>query len=304
MNQLVGGVRRFVMDLVQRIREADVTGLSAEMSYRLLFSLFPFVLFMVALAGFFGTEEMGLTVVEWMQETMPGQAAILEGPVQEVITTRRLDLLSIGAVAGLWGTSGVMGTLIKGMNRTHRVTDSRNFLMINVVKVGMALFLVVVLLTAVAAVFSAQVVVARLGALNLGPIQATLATSGPAMVAFTILTLGVSAIYWKTPALGRHPFKMVTIGAVVFAAGWVVATVLFSWYVAQFGNYNQIYGSIGGIIVLMLWAYMSSFLLLLGATVNALIEERTGSRELLERGHTPGGTAGSVSRGNGTVSFT
>jgi membrane protein len=284
MKQTADSVRQYSMDLFHRVTEADVMGLSAEMSYRFLFALFPFILFMVSLAGFFGTEETALTVVVWMQETMPPQAAtILEQPVREVIASQRLDLLSIGAIAALWAASGVMGAIIKGMNRIHRVRDGRNFLMKNVMKVALTLFLVAVLLTAVAAVFFTQVLVAGLGALNLGPLAGMLATIAGPLAAFIILTLGVSVVYWKAPALGDHPYKLVTVGALVFAAGWVVATVIFSWYVARFGNYNEIYGSIGGIIILMLWAYMSSFLLLLGATVNALTEERVGALHPQER---------------------
>lgn len=278
------GVRHFGMDLIKRVGEADLPGLSAEMSYRFLFALFPFILFIVALAGFFGSEEMALTVVARMRETMPEQAAaILAGPVQQVITTQRADLLSIGAIAGLWGASGVMGTIMKGMNRTHQVTDNRNFLVKNVVKVGLTLFLAVLLLLAVAAVFVAQVVVANFAISGLGPFQATLTSIAGPLVALLILIFGVSIIYWKAPALEYQPFKLITLGAVVFAVGWVVATVLFSWYVSQFGRYNQLYGSIGGVIVLLLWAYLSSFLLLLGAALNAVLEERLQARVPLRR---------------------
>lgn len=284
MKERADGARQFVMDLVKRTGEADLTGLAAEMGYRFLFALFPLILFMVALAGFFGSEEMALTVVERLRGMMPEQAAaILEGPVRQVITTQRVDLLSIGAVAGLWGASGIMGTIIKGMNRTHQVTDERNFLMKNVVKVSLTLFLVVILLIAVAAVFATQVAISGLGIFGLGPLQRTLTTIAGPLAAFVILTFGVSVIYWKAPSLDYHPFKLISIGAVVFAIGWVVATVLFSWYGARFGQYNQVYGSIGGVIVLLLWAYLSSFVLLLGAVLNALIEERAHAREPIER---------------------
>jgi membrane protein len=284
MEEQLHGVRQLGMDLVKRIGEADLPGLSAEMSYRFLFALFPFILFIVALAGFFGSEEMALTVVERMRETMPEQAAaILAGPVQQVITTQRADLLSIGAITALWGASGVMGTIMKGMNRTHQVTDNRNFLVKNVVKVSLTLFLAVLLLVAVAAVFVAQVVVASLGTFGLGLFQATLTSIAGPLVALLILIFGVSIIYWKAPALDYHPFKLITLGAVVFAVGWVVATVLFSWYVAQFGQYNAMYGSIGGVIVLLLWAYLSSFLILLGGALNAVLEERRQARVPLQR---------------------
>jgi membrane protein len=284
MGEQLHGVRQFGMDLVKRIGEADLPGLSAEMSYRFLFALFPFILFLVALAGFFGSEEMALTVVARMRETMPEQAAaLLAGPVQQVITTQRADLLSIGAIAALWGASGIMGTIIKGMNRTHQVTDNRNFLVKNVVQVGLTLFLAVLLLLAVAAVFVAQVVVASFGIFGLGPFQATLASIAGPLVALLILIFGVSIIYWKAPVLEYHPFKLITLGAVVFGVGWVVATVLFSWYVSQFGRYNEMYGSIGGVIVLLLWAYLSSFLLLLGAALNAVLEER----RQVQRGREP-----------------
>jgi membrane protein len=284
MKEQLHGVRQLGMDLLKRIGEADLSGLSAEMSYRFLFALFPFILFLVALAGFFGSEEMALTVVERMQETMPEQAAaILAGPVQQVITTQRADLLSIGAITALWGASGVMGTIVKGMNRTHQVTDNRNLLVKNVVTVNLTLFLAVILLVAVAAVFVARVVVASFGRFGLGPFEATLTSIAGPLVALLILIFGVSIIYWRAPALEYHPFRLVTVGAVVFAVGWVVATVLFSWYVAQFGQYNAMYGSIGGIIILLLWAYLSSFLLLLGGALNAVLEERRQARVPLQR---------------------
>jgi membrane protein len=284
MKEQLHGVRQLGIDLIKRIGEADLLGLSAEMGYRFLFALFPFILFIVALAGFFGSEEMALTVVERMRETMPEQAAaILAGPVQQVITTQRGDLLSIGAVAALWGGSGIMGTIMKGMNRTHQVTDNRNFLVKNAVKVSLTLFLAVLLLVAAAAVFVAQVVVAGFGIFDLGPFQATLASIAGPLVALLILIFGVSIIYWKAPALEYQAFKLITLGAVVFAVGWVVATVLFSWYVSRFGQYNELYGSIGGVIVLLLWAYLSSFLLLLGGALNAVLEERLQARVPLRR---------------------
>jgi membrane protein len=284
MEEQLHGIRQLGMDLVKRIGEADLAGLAAEMSYRFLFALFPFILFLVALAGFFGSEEMALTVVDRMQETMPEQAvAILAGPVQQVITTQQPSLLTIGAITALWSASGAMGTLMKGMSRTHQVTDNRNFLAKNVVKVSLTLFLAVLLLLAVAAVFVAQVVVASFGIFGLGPFQATLTSIAGPLVALLIMIFGVSIIYWRAPALEYHPFKLITLGAVVFAVGWVVATVLFSWYVSQFGQYNAMYGSIGGVIVLLLWAYLSSFLLLLGGAVNAVLEERYQARVPLRR---------------------
>jgi membrane protein len=284
MKEQLHGVRQLGMDLFKRIGEADLSGLSAEMSYRFLFALFPFILFLVALAGFFGSEEMALAVVERMQETMPEQAAaILAGPVQQVITTQRPGLLTIGAITALWGASGVMGTIVKGMNRTHQVTDNRNLLVKNVVTVNLTLFLAVILLVAVAAVFVARVVVASFARFGLGPFEATLTSIAGPLVALLILIFGVSIIYWRAPALEHHPFRLVTVGAVVFAVGWVVATVLFSWYVAQFGQYNAMYGSIGGIIILLLWAYLSSFLLLLGGALNAVLEERRQARVPLQR---------------------
>jgi membrane protein len=281
MEEQLHDVQQLGMDLVKRIGEADLPGLSAEMSYRFLFALFPFVLFIVALAGFFGNEEMALSVVERMRETMPEQAAaILAGPVQQVLTTQRADLLSIGAITALWGASGVMGTIMKGMNRTHQVTDNRKFLVKNVVQVSLTLFLAVLLLVAVAAVFVTQMTVASFG---LGRFQATLASIAGPLLALLILILGVSIIYWRAPALEYHPFKLITLGAVAFAVGWVVATFLFSWYVAQFGQYNAMYGSIGVVIILLLWAYLSSFLLLLGETLNAVLEERRQARVPLQR---------------------
>jgi membrane protein len=183
-----------------------------------------------------------------MRETMPEEAAaILAGPVQQVITTQRVDLLSIGAIAGLWGGAGVMGIIMKGMNRTHLVTDNRNFLVKNVVKVGLTLFLAVLLLLAVAAVFVAQVVVASFGIFGLEPFQATLTSIAGPLVALLILIFGVSIIYWKAPALEYQPFKLITLGAVVFAVGWVVATVLFSWYVSQFGGTTQCMEALEGL---------------------------------------------------------
>lgn len=275
---------QFGKDLVGRVGQADVAGLSAEMSYRFILALFPFILFLVALAGFFGAEGMAMTVVNWMQQAMPAQAAqMLEEPVRQVIITQRPDLLSVGIIGAFWGASAMMATVMKGMNRIHQVADNRNLIQKNVVKVALTLFMAAILLVAVASVFIAQVAVGTLGVFGLGAVQAALANLAGPLVAFLVLAFGVSVIYWKAPSLENHPYKIITPGAIAFGVGWVVATVLFGWYVAQFGNYNEIYGSIGGFIILLLWAYITSFVLMLGAVLNALIEERHEAREPIRR---------------------
>ncbi|MEX2599805.1 MAG: YihY/virulence factor BrkB family protein [Dehalococcoidia bacterium] len=269
------GAKAFVTHLVKRVGDADLPGLSAEMAYRFLFALFPAMLFLVALAGFFGTEEAALAVTDWIQQTMPEQAAsILSGPVEEVMLSQRGDLLSIGAIAALWGASGVLGSLIKGLNRVHNVPDDRGFVWKNVLKVLLTLFLAAMVMVAIAAIVGTQVVIAGFGVLDLGPALSVLASVAGPLVALVVLVFAVTVVYWLAPAIKDHPFKFTSAGALLFAAGWVIGTSLLSWYIAAFGNYNQIYGSIGGIIVLLVWAYWSSFLLLLGGAFNAVREER------------------------------
>ena len=169
------------------------------------------------------------------------------------------------------------------MNRTHKVTKSRTFLRKTVTQVVITLFLTAMLLLAVAAVIVTQVVIGVLGVFDLGPTLSIIARVAGPLAAFAVLLFGIAVIYWKAPALDAPPFKPLSVGALFFAVGWTAGALVLSWYISEFGSYNQVYGTIGGVMVLLIWAYWTSFFLLLGGAINAVLEERQGTRVPLER---------------------
>lgn len=274
----------FCRDFGKRIAEQDVMGLSAEMSYHFVLSIFPFIIFLVATAGFLASPQLVTSMIDRAASFLPGDAgAAFSGPMRDILTTRRPGLLSVGAIGALWTASGGIQTIMKGLNAAHLVKENRSFFVKTLVKLGLTLFLAAAILLGTAVIIGAGAVATGLAIAGLpGWVRLAAGIGGP-VAAFCLWVLTVAVIYWKAPALKKHPFKLITPGALVFALGWIGGTLLFGWYVSNFASYNRVYGSIAGIIILMIWAFWSGFLLLAGGMINALVEERRKARRPLRR---------------------
>jgi membrane protein len=283
--------REFGKGLKDEVVKDGVTDLAGAVTYYGVLALFPFLLFLVALASAVITPEQADQLVRELSQVAPGAVTQIVGErVRQLGQQDDLTLLGFGALGALWAASGAILALMRALNITYDVKDRRPFWKVR----GIALLMTIV--ASVLALVSALVAIAA------EPVAA--AVGGPVGTAILWLRLPVAGLvmmflwaclYYALPDVEQE-FKFITPGSVAGVLLWVVASWAFGKYVANFGSYDKTYGSIAGVIVLLLWMWISAVVLLVGAEVNALIEHRSpegkreGSKSLSDRGTTPRAT--------------
>ncbi len=203
----------------------------------------------------------------------PDAAATLERTLTEVLSVRRSGLVSLGALVTLWAGSAGMSTVMTTMNTVWGEEETRPWWRRRLLAVG---------LTIVFAVFIVAALILMVFGPRLGHMAAELFGLG---AAFTLLwnfvsvplviacvLVGVQIVYYVAPS-GGQPWRWITPGAVLAVALWLAMSFGLRTWVANFGNYSATYGSIGGVILLMLWLYLTSYVMLVGAEVDAEIEK-------------------------------
>jgi membrane protein len=268
----VGVRKRFTSSLAKD----DVGGLAAEIAYRFLFAVFPFGLFVAALGAFiasvFQGENPAVDVIAGLGDNLPPSIAdSLRPELERLLSTARPDLLSVGAIGALWTATGGINALVKGIHRAYDVPESRPLVLRYAVAVGLTLLAAVGVIASFVTIVGGAVltdtIVQRLG---LGTDAAALLQIARWPVVFLVLTGAVAVLYRYAPNVVA-PWRWILVGSALFSVGWLVATALLGLYVTGFADYGATYGSLGAVIVLMIWFYVSGALLILGAEVAAAL---------------------------------
>jgi membrane protein len=254
---------------------------AAALSYYFAFALFPALLFLTALIGMLPVPRLMDQLMGYFYQVLPDDTASMLGrTLAEVVRGAGGGLLSIGAVAALWAASSGMASVMAALNTAYEVEDPRPWwrrrLIAIVLTVGFSVFTVTGLLLLVFGPRIGRGVAAWFG---LGHVF-TLAWNVASWPVILVLVLtAIALVYYLAPAV-RQRWQWVTPGSVFAVVLWVGASLGLRFYVRWFGDYNATYGSIGGVILLLLWLYVSSLVLLLGAEINSEIEQAAA-----ERGH-------------------
>jgi len=264
----------FVKELLVRIKKVDVTGLGSQLAFFFLLSLFPLLIFIMTLLPYlnFNQAEVFLLIRDYAPESV---SMLIEDTLNEILKTRNGGLLSIGALATVWSASKGMNALTKALNRSYFTEESRSFIMARGMSVVFTIMLIAVLLVAlILPVFGQQIGVLAFSYMGLEEGFLTLWAGLRWLVPPVLIFFVFSLIYWLVPNL-KIQFKSVLPGALFATVGWILTSLAFSFYVGSYGNYSSTYGSIGAIIVLMMWLYFSAIILMLGGQLNAVMLERT-----------------------------
>jgi membrane protein len=264
---------------VTDFRDDDMVTYAAALSFHLLLALFPFAIFLLTLLGAAGLAAFFDQLLGQARTTLPAEAfAVLEQGIVELRGRPRGGLLSASIVVALWAASAGMRAVTAALNVAYDVPETRpvwqRYPLSVLYTIGLA---ALVLFTALARLVGPQVVERLAGRFGLAGVVAPLWTwlRWPAVVA--LLLLVVALVYYLGPNVDQ-PFRYVTPGSVTAVAVWILASAGFSAYVEHFGNYGATYGSLGGIVVLLLYFFVSGAVLLFGAEVNATIHPARGLR--------------------------
>jgi membrane protein len=269
--------------LIEKIGEDDVNGAAAEMAYRFFLALFPFFIFLAALSGFvastFNVDDPTTEIMDLLGDSLPDDASsVLEEQLRSVTEQRNGGLLTLGILGAIWATSGGISALMKNMNRMYSVGESRSRWARYAISLGLTFLSAGVLVLAFVLFFTSQVYGPRIAdEAGLADTARTLISLALWPATLLMIMFAVAFLYWLAPNAGLR-LRWISPGAIFFTLTWLIASFGFGLYVANFGSYNATYGALGGVVVLLIWFYLTAFLLLVGAEINAAVAEKeTGS---------------------------
>lgn len=277
-------VRELAALVWARIEADEIFDRAAALSYYFLFAMFPALLFLTTLLGLLPVSEVvGRLLADARRVLPPEAASVLATILDQVVSGARGSALSVGAVGALWGASRAIRSIITALNVVYGVTRPRPWwrrqLVSMVLTVAFSLFTLVAL---VLAVFGERIGRALAERAGLGGLFAPGWTIVHwAAVALCVLT-ALDLVYHLGPAV-RPRWCWLSPGSALALGCWLLASLGLRFYVDHLGGYNATYGSIGGVILLVLWLYLGGLALLVGAEVNAVIA-RAGARRLAGAG--------------------
>lgn len=255
-----------------RIGRDDISGLAAQLAYFFLLSLFPLLIFLVTLLPYFSMTQEYL--LSFIKDYAPGETMeLIETSLTDVMN-KNGKLLSFGVIATLWSASNGIHAIVAAFNKAYDVQENRSFVMERGISIlltfGMIMVIVVALLLPV---FGRQIGYFLFS--EFGFSEQFLKVWNALRWLFSSIFLFVvfMGLYWIAPNKKLTCLSAVP-GAVFATLGWVVTSLAFSYYVGNFANYSATYGSIGAIIVLMIWFYLSGFIIILGGEINAYYTAR------------------------------
>ena len=259
--------------VVREIGADEVMQRAAALSYYFLFALFPALLFLTALLGFLPLAGLQERLMAYARDVMPADAAsTIERTLSEVLRARRTSLVSLGLIVTLWASSSGMVSLMSTMNVVYDITEPRPWWKRRLIAIALTLaFSAFIVAALVLVVFGPLIGAGVANRLGLG----ALFTATWNLVSWPIVAgcalVGIELVYWLAPGRQR-PWRWITPGATLALAAWIAMSFGLRRYVAHVANYSATYGSIGGVIVLMFWLYLSSVVFLVGAEVDAEID--------------------------------
>lgn len=257
---------------VKEFSDDDMSTHAAALTYRILVAIFPFLIFVLTLLGALDMQGFFDTMLREARVALSAEMYTqFENILTQVESGANGGLLSFGLILAIWSASGGVRSVMHALNVAYDVEQERatwkKFLLSVVFTVGLAAILLAAIVLMFLGPQSMEWLADQAG---LGTLFVNLWTWLRIPVAILLMVLAVALIYYFFPNVDQ-PFKLVSPGSVIAVVVWIIATLAFSFYLSNFGNYNATYGSLAGVIILLFYFYISSAILLFGAEMNAVI---------------------------------
>jgi membrane protein len=252
------------------------TDLAAALTYYAVLALFPGLLAIVSILGLFGAAEQTTDTVLTLVSNLASEDAVksLRGPVETLTSAPAAGLAFVtGLLGALWSASAFVGAFGRAMNRIYQVDEGRPVWKLRPTMFGVTLFTVILLVIgALLLVLSGPVAEAVGDLIGLGPVALTVWNIAKWPVLVVIAVVVIAVLYYWAPNVRQPKFRWMSVGSLVALVVWGVATAAFGFYVTNFGSYDATYGALGGVIVFLLWIWITNLALLFGAEFDAELE--------------------------------
>lgn len=264
--------------------EDNLTDWAAALTYYGLLALFPALIAMISLLGLFGDPKTTTSSLTEIIASIGPESAVqtFSGPIESLTSNQSAAGFAFvaGLAVALWSASGYVGAFIRASNVIYETPEGRPFWKLRPLQLAVTLLMIVLVVAlALGLVLTGPVVDAVAGPIGLSDTAVSVwnIAKWPAMVAIFILM--VDLLYYASPNVRVRGFKWVTPGALVAIVVWAIASAAFAFYVANFGSYDKTYGTLGGLVALLVWFWISNLAILFGHELNA---ERERSAEIDE----------------------
>jgi membrane protein len=258
--------------------EDDVLGHAAQLAFYFLFALFPMLIFLAALVGYLPIPHLLERMLIYLRQVLPPTALALVTQTLSEITQQRVGLLSFGFIATIWAASSGLHALIYSLNIAYGVKKLRPWWRERSLALLLTFVFSALIISALILIFFGE---------NLGVFLANtfhlgstfrdtwLLLQWPVAILFTLFCLDL--IYFAAPNIPRR-WKWVTPGTIFALVSWLIISYAFKLYVTRISNYTLTYGSLGSLMALMFWLYLTSLVILIGGEINNVVEQRRKSR--------------------------
>jgi membrane protein len=262
--------KEIVRRTFKEAREDDVLGRSAQLSYYFFLALFPMLISIISVMSVFGhADSMRQALLGFIAAVLPGSASkLIQKTLTEVIQGAGGLKMSFGIIFSLWSASAGMSAIMDTLNAEYEVSESRSFLRRNATAIGLSIACAVLMVCAVTIVLTGG-----------STAQAfSVSTSSVLLrivlwpIALALVLLGFALIYFFAPDVKDQKWHWVTPGALVGLALWLAVSLALKAYLHFFDRYSATYGSLGAVIVLLLWFYLAGASVLMGAEINSVLE--------------------------------
>lgn len=280
------GWRDILLRVKTNLTKNHVSIVAAGVAFFGLLAVFPAITALISIAGLILDPATIEAQLASMAGLLPSAAAeIIKSQAAQVASGAGtgLGLAALGGIlVALYSASKGTKSLMEGMNIAYEEEEDRSFIGLNIVALALTLFLIVGLIAAIVALLAAPAVIAAIG---LPPQVQEIVTFArwPLLAVFAIL--GLAVIYRYGPSRRTPAWRWVSMGAVVATVVWLLGSFGFSLYVSNFGVYNETYGTLAGLIILLVWLWLSGFIVLLGAELNSEIERQSRGERSDEPSH-------------------
>ncbi|OQW37242.1 MAG: hypothetical protein A4E19_13835 [Nitrospira sp. SG-bin1] len=273
--------KELIRRLWHQIQKDELLGRAAQLSYYILLALFPALIFLTALMGFFSVGEFMPQLMGYAKNVLPEDAlSMVERFLTQVAQGAGTNILSFGVLATLWWSSSGVVAIMEALNVVYDVKeDSRPFWKVRLISIALTLALAgFVMLSLTLVLYGPGIGTWIADFVGLGPlfVFAWNVLQWPVVVLLMLFVVGV--LYYFCPDIDQD-WRWVSPGSAFAVFMWLVVSLGFKLYVDNFGDYNKVYGSIAGVVVLMLWLYWSGMVLLVGGEINAEIEHAATERQ-------------------------
>jgi membrane protein len=269
--------RKIMLTVWHKLFEDEVFARAAQLAYYWLFSIFPLLLFLTTLLAY---QPMRRNLDIWMQmlsNFLPIEAyTLLNSTFQQIIKQQRGDLLSFSVLITLWASSSGMEAIISALNRAYDFAPPRAWWKERLLAIALTFGLAIFIASALALIFFGELISLRI-ARGFGIRHLFFAIWKLAQwpIVITLGLLGIELVYYFAPNVKRDPDpknrRWFTPGAIFAVSFWLLISFGFRLYVSRFGNFNATYGTLGGVMVLMLWLYLTGVAILVGGEINSAI---------------------------------